>query len=243
MAESASGEKDRLSTREPPFETSELDRAIAAFFKTPLDGESELTVGRCQWGVYAFFDYDSEPIYVGQTNERVSSRIRRHLTNRRTDAVAMGVLDPFEVHSIAVWPLPEYQELDKQSNKAGFTKAVAHLNDLEASVYQHCVAHSKFKAVLNEKLPVAKSPVTPPKSYSGVIITADVMKLRDHPDIRLARRASTIARLALIISEREIQPGLRRTLLVQAKRLEWLADQRLAVFDKEIGSAPEPEND
>jgi hypothetical protein len=48
-----------------------------------------------QWGAYAFYDYDGEPIYVGQTNERLSGRIGRHLTNQRTDVVAMRILDPF----------------------------------------------------------------------------------------------------------------------------------------------------
>jgi hypothetical protein len=65
-------------------------------------------LGNYKFGVYAFFDYDGEPIYVGQTNERLRTRIRRHLTNQRTDAVAMKVLDPFEVYEIEVWPLPQY---------------------------------------------------------------------------------------------------------------------------------------
>ena len=51
--------------------------------------------------------HDGEPIYVGQTNERLRTRIRRHLTNQRTDAVAMSVLDPFEVAEIEIWPLDD----------------------------------------------------------------------------------------------------------------------------------------
>ena len=31
-------------------------------------------IGNSRWGVYAFYDYDGEPIYVGQTNE--SLRVR-----------------------------------------------------------------------------------------------------------------------------------------------------------------------
>ncbi|MDE3051298.1 MAG: GIY-YIG nuclease family protein, partial [Nitrospirota bacterium] len=54
--------------------------------------------------MYAFYDYDGEPIYVGQTEEKLSGRVSRHLTNQRTDAVAMNVLDPFEVAYIEVWP-------------------------------------------------------------------------------------------------------------------------------------------
>ncbi len=60
-------------------------------------------------GVYAFFDYDGEPIYVGQTVEQLRKRIGRHLTNQRTDAVAMNVLDPLEVAEIEVWPFWELE--------------------------------------------------------------------------------------------------------------------------------------
>ena len=70
------------------------------------------TVGSHTWGIYAFYDYDGEPIYVGQTFEGLASRIGRHLTNQRTDAVAMNVLDPFEVAEIRVWPL-DLSTMDK----------------------------------------------------------------------------------------------------------------------------------
>lgn len=50
--------------------------------------------------------------------------------------------------------------------------------------------------------------------------------MRDHPDLRIARRASVMARLAQIIAERKVARGLRRALLTQAQRLQWLADQR-----------------
>lgn len=50
-------------------------------------------------GVDVFYDDDGEPIYVRQTQERLRTRMRCHLTNQRTDAVAMNVLDSFEVAS------------------------------------------------------------------------------------------------------------------------------------------------
>lgn len=54
--------------------------------------------------MYAFFDYDGEPIYVGQTIEVLRGRVGRHLTGRRLDAVGKFVLDPFEVLELEVWP-------------------------------------------------------------------------------------------------------------------------------------------
>ena len=50
---------------------------------------------------------------------------------------------------------------------------------------------------------------------------------RKHADVRIARRAGTIASLAKVISERDVSVGLRRTLLTQARRLERLAETRL----------------
>ena len=48
-----------------------------------------------------------------------------------------------------------------------------------------------------------------------------------HPDIRIAQRAATIADLAKIIVERKVNKGLRRTLHLQAIRLQTLAKERM----------------
>ena len=60
----------------------------------------------------------------------------------------------------------------------------------------------------------------------GCIIPEELYEQRKHPDVRIARRATTIAALARVISEREVSKGLRRTLKTQARRLERLATQR-----------------
>jgi hypothetical protein len=162
--------------------------------------KKQVSLGNYKFGVYAFFDYDGEPIYVGQTNERLRTRVRRHLTNQRTDAVAMKVLDPFEVYEMEVWPL-----------------------------FKALLKKSTFQAVLNEKDP----PETPnggyvlPPSWRGKVVSDEVFLIRSHPDTRIARRSETLSLLAKVISERQVQKGLRRTLLTQAKRLAWLAERRL----------------
>src|SRR6266545_6794948 len=91
-----------------PQEVREIRKLIEAALNTK--DEQGRTVGNAKYGVYAFYDYDGEPIYVGQTSEQLRTRIRRHLTNQRTDAVAMNVLDPFEVFEVEVWPLPLFQQ-------------------------------------------------------------------------------------------------------------------------------------
>lgn len=212
-------------TNFPPFETEDLRTNLAAFLSAPFDdpilGHAR-PVGSFTWGVYAFFDYDGEPIYVGQTKEKISTRIRRHLTNQRTDAVAMSVLDPFEVFEIEVWPLPQFEKTPKAD-----LSAKAHLDALEHLVYDNAVANSTFKAVLNEKDPPAPTVVVmAPSSLRYRIVSEHVQKIRSHPDFRIARRALIISRLAQVIAERKVQGGLRRVLLTQAKRLQWLAERR-----------------
>jgi hypothetical protein len=134
----------------------------------------------------------------------------------------MNVLDPFEVHSIEVWPLIEFE------NRSGKDlEAVAFLNALEDGVYKKLLDKSEFHAVLNEKDPPNPTiKIEIPNSIKGKVVSAKVSQLRDHPDIRIARRAATLSKLAQVISERKVQKGLRRTLLAQAKRLQALAQRR-----------------
>lgn len=211
--------------RLPPFETADLRDNLKAFLDKPFaagPGAVALPVGNFRWGVYAFFDYDGEPIYVGQTNERLRTRIRRHLTNQRTDAVAMSVLDPFEVFEIEVWPLPQFEKVSGNDRQAK-----AHLGALENMITAEAVANSRFGAILNEKdPPVATVEVEKPPSLRGRIVSEKVAEIRSHPDFRIARRAMITARLAQVISEREVRGGLRRVLLTQTKRVNWLAERR-----------------
>src|SRR5213076_3196016 len=105
-----------------------------------------------------------------------------------------------------------------------------HLDRAEFTVFQTVIAESKLGAVLNEKQPRPRPLVELPKCYTRRIIPPEVFPHRKHPDIRIARRASTIASLARVISERKVSHGLRQTLLTQARRLEKLAAERLRDF-------------
>jgi hypothetical protein len=215
---------------EPPFETQQLRLMLKQFLNQRAEDRPSgrpFTIGNYKFGVYAFFDYDGEPIYVGQTNESLRSRIGRHLTNQRTDAVAMKVLDPYEVRAIEVWPLPQYQRCSREN-----AKACGHLNWLEYEVYRTLLKRSRFGAVLNEKAPppVARSAYAKPKGFRGVIVSTEVLGLRGHPDTRIARRAETLSVLTKVVSERQVSKGLRQAVLTQARRLAWLAEQRFGDF-------------
>lgn len=196
-----------------------------------LDNEGR-SVGDAKFGVYAFYDYDGEPIYVGQTNEQLRVRVRRHLTNQRTDAVAMRVLDIFEVASIELWPLWSLEGADAQTVRDT-------LNQVEYSAYIAAIRGSRFRAILNEKIP-PRTPVQPlPPSHKLTLVEYEPHDERWHPDVRIARRAETIARLAAVARERgEVSDGLRRVLVIQAVRLTYLAAARYA--QAEGKPAPNP---
>lgn len=186
-------------------------------------------IGNAQFGVYAFYDYDGEPIYVGQTKEGLRTRIRRHLTNQRTDAVAMRVLDVFEVAELEMWPLWELQGEPAR-------EAQTRLDQVEYSAYVRAIQESRFTAILNEKIPPISTPIELPQSYRFKLVEPDEVDERRHPDVRIARRAETISRLAAVARERgEVSDGLRRVLVIQAVRLTYLAASRYA---ESVGEPP-----
>lgn len=233
--------RDPDATNVPPFETDDLRANLARYLETPFSNGSEppLPVGNFRWGVYAFFDYDGEPIYVGQTNERLRTRIRRHLTNQRTDAVAMSVLDPFEVFEIEVWPLADLQIAPRTD-----AAARQRLDALERLITAQAIENSQFKAILNEKDPPQGTvTVEAPPSLRGRIVSDRVFEIRSHPDFRLARRSLILSRLAQVISERKVQGGLRRVLLTQSKRLQWLASRRYEALGGAASVATEADDD
>ena len=161
-----------------------------------------------RWGCYAFYDYDGEPIYVGQTNERLRTRVRRHLTNQRTDAVAMRILDVFEVAELELWPLWDFEDVTKRGDPERFREAQATLDSAEYTAYLDAIVLSKFGAILNEKIPTVSRTAQLPQSGRFRLVSAETRAERGHPDVRIARRAETISRLAAVAHERgEVSDG------------------------------------
>jgi uncharacterized coiled-coil protein SlyX len=234
MAKDQKSQKiDRESHLSP--DVKDQRRLITAFLDTTVDGGKK--VGDASCGIYAFFDFDGAAIYVGQTKERIRTRIRRHLTNRRTDAVAMKVLDPMEVAAIRVWPFWDLQtrppELD---NQAWASRRTQVLDAAEWTVYSQLSAQQgDLIDILNEKLPPKRDTISLPKHYEASIVEAGSKERLYHADERIARRASTIAALAQIVKERDVALGLRRTLMIQADRLHRLAKSR---FDRLRADTP-----
>lgn len=206
-----------------PYDTGLVDAAGDPVIKPK--------VGSTKWGVYAFYDYEDEPIYVGQTRERLSGRVRRHLTNQRTDAVGMRVLDPYEVKSLALWPIVDFDPGGARVGLPTDEKKVW-LDRLERTIYDAAIAESRFGVILNEKLPPDVEPLQPtevPNRFIAQVVPEEVLEERSHPENRIQRRAETLSRLCSVIRERPSpSTGLRRVAVVQSVRLAWLAAQRLA---------------
>lgn len=183
-------------------------------------------------GVYAFYDYDGEPIYVGQTTEDFGTRVGRHLTGQRSDTLAYRILDPFEVAEMKLWPM-EFARVLPNTGRREAVDAVEH------SVYLTAIEESKYRAILNEKIPPPSARVELPNSYRFDLVPAELRSEREHPDVRIARRAETLARVAAVAHERgEVSAGLRRVIIVQAVRLADLAAARLAYAEGRTRPSP-----
>ncbi|AXX31612.1 GIY-YIG nuclease family protein [Actinosynnema pretiosum subsp. pretiosum] len=209
-------DRDQLVT---PRVRSFLAHLEAALASTDEQGRRW---GSAKYGCYAFYDYDGEPIYVGQTNERVQTRVRRHLSNQRTDAVAMRVLDVQEVAELELWPLWEHEDVDRTGEAAH--QARQHLDAVESTIYERLLAESRFGMLLNERVPATAEPVELPASRRFALVDDQTRREWGSAAVRIARRASTLARLADTAVERGVvSDGLRRAILVQGVRLTQLA--------------------
>lgn len=217
-----------------PF-VREFRLRLAEAMRTKVLGSGE-TLGNCI-GIYCFFDYDGEPIYVGQTTEKFSIRVARHLTGQRSDTVAYRILDPFEVASMALWPMTFPDSATKVERQLEVDAA-------EYAVYRQAIFKSEFGAILNEKLPPRTNhSVSLGEPFRFELVDPDLRDEREHPDVRIARRAETLARLAAVAHERgEVSDGLRRVIVIQAIRVAYLAARRLAFAEGRPSPPPEAIN-
>ena len=158
----------RLSSDSPP-DVDALYAGVTRLFDL-ADGQGR-KAGDCTRGVYLFIDYDGEPIYVGQTTEKLRTHIRRHLTNQRTDAVAMRVLDPFEVAEVEMWP---FWDLEGQAVGDVLDRA-------EFTVYQRALTESQFYAVLNEGEITRTEMIALPPSVRGAILQRRIVRAASTP--------------------------------------------------------------
>lgn len=213
--------------KKPPAKKSMPTRFVQGFRELlsealdTADPASGVKLGKCI-GAYAFYDYDGEPIYVGQTTEDFATRVGRHLRGQRSDTLAYRILDPFEVAEMELYPVEHLRALPAKERRES-------VDAIEYSAYVQAIKNSKYKAILNEKIPPVSPLVGLPLSRRFTLVPEDMREDREHPDVRIARRAETLARVAAVAHERgEVSAGLRRVIVIQAVRLADLAASRLA---------------
>ena len=133
-----------------PHDVAAIRRTLTEFLNSADETGAKPCNAKC--GVYVFYDYDGEPIYVGRTHERLRGRMLRHLTNQRSDAVAMNVLDPFEVADVEVYPFYDLEQPRPGESDNAYKKRVREcLSGAEYTVFLQVLEQSRLKAVLNEK--------------------------------------------------------------------------------------------
>ncbi|MGP5265936.1 GIY-YIG nuclease family protein [Brachybacterium alimentarium] len=224
--------------RTPPTKKSMPTRFVRGFrqlLTEALDATDPVSgnrLGKCI-GVYAFYDYDGEPIYVGQTTEDFATRVGRHLRGQRSDTLAYRILDPFEVADMELYPLEHLREFPANERNA-------QVDAIEYSTYVHAIRNSKYQAILNEKIPPVSPLIDLPIAHRFALVPEDMREDREHPDVRIARRAETLARVAAVAHERgEVSAGLRRVIVIQAVRLADLAASRLAFSEGRRRPSPD----
>lgn len=187
-----------------------------------------------RYGCYAFYDFDGDPIYVGSSGEHLRTRIRRHLVNQRTDAVATGVLDVREVAEVELWPVWSLEGTPDRS------LAIRELARIEWTVYVRAINESQYGMLLNERTPPSEEIVELPPSKRFLLVDDEFRLHQGHDDVRIARRAEILERLTSAVLERGVvSEGARRALVVQAARLTHLAATRLAFAE----GRPPPSHD
>ncbi|WP_441020207.1 hypothetical protein, partial [Enterococcus faecium] len=86
----------------------------------------------------------------------------------------MRILEVFEVAEVEVWPLWELQSTPpKRTDKDQFTRAMKTLDATEYSAYLQSIERSRFKAILNEKIPPLSERIDLPASYRYNLVDAE----------------------------------------------------------------------
>lgn len=62
-------------------------------------------------GVYALCDLDGVPVYIGQSEDGIRARVRRHITSARSDVIANRQIDVWEIAYVLCWPLKDKAKL------------------------------------------------------------------------------------------------------------------------------------
>lgn len=130
-------------------------------------------------GIYALCDLDNVPIYVGQSNDGLRKRVRRHITSARSDVIANRQIDVWEIAYIRCWQVATGDQLDS----------------LEAHIYHFYNAQSPLMNGSIPPRPEDMDQFVLPEFSSVRIMSEDEIVNRRRADLRLPRQAASFSEL------------------------------------------------
>lgn len=157
-------------------------------------------------GVYVLCDLDGVPIYVGQSVDGIRSRVRRHLTSARSDAIANRQLDVWEVSYVRAYPI-ERSRISELEN---------HL------IFEFHNAHPLMQGDIPEG--TGRIDFDVPAAEEVQVLPDEIIEQRKDPAVRLPRQAQFFYQLVDHILNVKDQPFLRRTLRSHFDRLSNYCD-------------------
>jgi len=157
-------------------------------------------------GVYALYDLDDVPIYVGQTKSvsqrGIRGRVQRHLTSARSDMIANRQLDVWEIAHVRAWPETELEQIKL----------------LEAALFTQFDAASTL--MNGKRMPPPPTDFAIPSAAQHVqIIPDDEIMLRRNPNLRLPRQAEHYGQLLGHYLAIKDSAGMARTMRAHFERL------------------------
>ena len=155
-------------------------------------------------GVYAPCDFDEVTIYVGQSVDGIRARVNRDLTSARSDIIANRQIDVWEIAYVKAWPLEDRNKI----------------NSLEAILFK---AFDSRKSLMNGSIPplTGELPKSVPRPSQTIqVMTADGIRARREPALRLPRQIEHIGRLVDHILNVKDSAQLGRSLAAHFARLD-----------------------
>ena len=168
-------------------------------------------------GVYALCDLDEVPIYVGQSEDGIQSRVRRHLTSARSDVIANRQIVVWEIAFVWAWPVETHE----------------YLNALEGYIFH---TFNDQNTLMNGSVPqrVPHLGFPEPQKVRAQLMEDAEIETRRKPELRLPRQAEHYGRLVDHILTVKDSAQLRRSLAAHFERMSSYHQRFLA-----IGGAPE----
>jgi hypothetical protein len=173
-------------------------------------------------GVYALCDLDEIPIYVGQSEDGIRARVRRHLTSARSDVIANRQLDVWEIAFVWAWPVAKKRPLSPGGKAAITAEEKERIGLIEQILYHKYDARSPLvNGTIVPKVDKAKrSSLALPERKRIQVMPNQEIAARREPARRLPRQAEHFRSLLDHMLNVKNEDELRRALAAHFARLQ-----------------------